>query len=288
MFSFARSVPCYGWLRQPSRLKMNWLRSALTAAAASHELPDIQAKENIRYGLTQTSNNLTRPAFSWKPNARFQPRFYLLLRIPSNSPIRKQPLLRVNYLLAGNVSAEDGEAASRYSTEHLWGKHRSKRTKSGTSLRSPREDGCLTPPRWPRSKLVSPVEQKMPLAIQKGLDGLHEDVKGLRSELAASEPLRALYAASQTPNPDSNSNAPSRHRVLENVSSLDCADCRSAKWTRLVPGAIPLDLAVRIDQEVLRCTISRAVLVILVGILCTGLSCYSMQHRATGCVSISE
>jgi len=35
MFSFARSVPCYGWLRRPSRLKMNSLRSALTATAAS-------------------------------------------------------------------------------------------------------------------------------------------------------------------------------------------------------------------------------------------------------------
>ena len=37
MFSFARSVPCYGWLRRPSRLKMNSLRSALTAAAASQK-----------------------------------------------------------------------------------------------------------------------------------------------------------------------------------------------------------------------------------------------------------
>ena len=53
MFSFARSVPCYGWLRRPSRLKMNSLRSALTAAAASHESPDIRAKENIRYELTK-------------------------------------------------------------------------------------------------------------------------------------------------------------------------------------------------------------------------------------------
>ena len=34
MFSFARSVPCYGWLRRPSRLKMNSLRSALTAATS--------------------------------------------------------------------------------------------------------------------------------------------------------------------------------------------------------------------------------------------------------------
>ena len=33
MFSFARSVPCYGWLRPPSRLQMNSLRSALTAAS---------------------------------------------------------------------------------------------------------------------------------------------------------------------------------------------------------------------------------------------------------------
>ena len=38
MFSFARSVPCYGLLRRPSRLKMNSLRSALTAAAASQEI----------------------------------------------------------------------------------------------------------------------------------------------------------------------------------------------------------------------------------------------------------
>jgi hypothetical protein len=35
MFSFARKVPCYGSLRRPSRLQMNSLRSALTAAAAS-------------------------------------------------------------------------------------------------------------------------------------------------------------------------------------------------------------------------------------------------------------
>lgn len=38
MFSFARSVPCYGWLRRPSRLKMNSLCSALTAVAASQTI----------------------------------------------------------------------------------------------------------------------------------------------------------------------------------------------------------------------------------------------------------
>ena len=38
MSSFARSVPCYGLLRRPSRLKMNLLRSALTASAASQEI----------------------------------------------------------------------------------------------------------------------------------------------------------------------------------------------------------------------------------------------------------
>jgi hypothetical protein len=129
-------------------------------------------------------------------------------------------------------------------------------------------------------KVGHPIEQEMPFAVQRGLDGLHENVKGLRPELASSEPLKAVDAASQTPNPDSKCNAPSRHRVFENVSSLECADLRSAKWTRFVPGAIPLDLAVRIEQEVLRCTISKAVLVILLGILCTGLSCYSMQLSA--------
>jgi hypothetical protein len=45
--------------RLPSRLKMNSLRSALTATAASHESPDIRAKENIRYELTQPQNGLT-------------------------------------------------------------------------------------------------------------------------------------------------------------------------------------------------------------------------------------
>jgi hypothetical protein len=53
MLSFARSVLCYGWLRRPSRLKMNSLRSALTAAATSHKSPDIRAKENIEYELIQ-------------------------------------------------------------------------------------------------------------------------------------------------------------------------------------------------------------------------------------------
>ncbi len=38
MFSFARSVPCYGWLRPSSRLKMNSLRSALTAAATNQTI----------------------------------------------------------------------------------------------------------------------------------------------------------------------------------------------------------------------------------------------------------
>jgi hypothetical protein len=42
-----------GRLRPPSRLKMNSLRSALTAAEASHKSPDIRAKENIGYELTQ-------------------------------------------------------------------------------------------------------------------------------------------------------------------------------------------------------------------------------------------
>jgi hypothetical protein len=53
MFSFARSVPCYGWLRRPSRLKMNSLRSALTAASPAKRTTAIRAKENIRYELTQ-------------------------------------------------------------------------------------------------------------------------------------------------------------------------------------------------------------------------------------------
>jgi hypothetical protein len=38
MFSFAWSAPCNGWQRRPSRLKMNSLRSALTAAAASQTI----------------------------------------------------------------------------------------------------------------------------------------------------------------------------------------------------------------------------------------------------------
>ena len=38
MFSFARSVPCYGCLRRPSRLKMNSLRSALTATTNSQTI----------------------------------------------------------------------------------------------------------------------------------------------------------------------------------------------------------------------------------------------------------
>jgi hypothetical protein len=53
MFSFAQSVPCYGLLWRPSRLKINSLRSALTAAAASQKIPGIRAKENIRYELTK-------------------------------------------------------------------------------------------------------------------------------------------------------------------------------------------------------------------------------------------
>ena len=53
MFSFARRVPCYGWLRRPSRLKMNSLRSALTAASPAKRSPAIRAKENIRYELTK-------------------------------------------------------------------------------------------------------------------------------------------------------------------------------------------------------------------------------------------
>lgn len=100
-----------------------------------------------------------------------------------------------------------------------------------------------------------PIEQKMPFAIQKGLDGLHEDVKGPRPELASNEPPKAVDAASQTPNPDSKCNAPSRHRVFENVSSLESAECGSAKWTRFVPAAIPLDHTVRVELEVLKCTI---------------------------------
>ena len=47
MFSFARSVPCYGWLRRPSRLKMNSLRSALTPPQPAKRSPAIRAKENI-------------------------------------------------------------------------------------------------------------------------------------------------------------------------------------------------------------------------------------------------
>jgi hypothetical protein len=38
---------------------MNSLRSALTAAEASHKSPDIRAKENIRYELTQPQNLFT-------------------------------------------------------------------------------------------------------------------------------------------------------------------------------------------------------------------------------------
>jgi hypothetical protein len=38
MFFFARSVTFFGWLRRPSRLKMNSLRSALTGAAASQTI----------------------------------------------------------------------------------------------------------------------------------------------------------------------------------------------------------------------------------------------------------
>jgi hypothetical protein len=45
--------PSYGWLRRPSRLQMNSLRSALTATEANHKSPDIRAKKNIRYELTQ-------------------------------------------------------------------------------------------------------------------------------------------------------------------------------------------------------------------------------------------
>jgi hypothetical protein len=44
MFSFARSAPCNGWLRRPSRLKMNSLRSALTAAAASQTITHYPSK----------------------------------------------------------------------------------------------------------------------------------------------------------------------------------------------------------------------------------------------------
>ena len=38
MLFFARSVPSYGWLRWPSRLKINSLCSALTATAASQTI----------------------------------------------------------------------------------------------------------------------------------------------------------------------------------------------------------------------------------------------------------
>src|SRR5271163_836455 len=51
-------TPCYGWLRPPSRLKMNSLRSALTTAFASQKSPSIRAKEND-YELTQPQNVLT-------------------------------------------------------------------------------------------------------------------------------------------------------------------------------------------------------------------------------------
>jgi hypothetical protein len=44
MFSFARSVPCYGWLRWPSRLKMNSLRSALTATATSQTITPLSGQ----------------------------------------------------------------------------------------------------------------------------------------------------------------------------------------------------------------------------------------------------
>jgi hypothetical protein len=60
MFFFARSVTFFGWLRRPSRLKMNSLRSALTAASPAKRLPAIRAKENIRYELAQTQNVLTQ------------------------------------------------------------------------------------------------------------------------------------------------------------------------------------------------------------------------------------
>lgn len=54
MLSFARSVPSYGWLRWPSRLKINSLRSALTAHRSQpNEYPPFRAKENIRYELTK-------------------------------------------------------------------------------------------------------------------------------------------------------------------------------------------------------------------------------------------
>jgi hypothetical protein len=51
--------PSYGWLRRPSRLQMNSLRSALTATEANHKSPDIRAKKNIRYELTRPQKLLT-------------------------------------------------------------------------------------------------------------------------------------------------------------------------------------------------------------------------------------
>lgn len=55
--------PGYGWLRPPSRLKMNSLALGLDGRLASQRLPDIRAKENIRHELIQAKYLLTSTGF---------------------------------------------------------------------------------------------------------------------------------------------------------------------------------------------------------------------------------
>jgi hypothetical protein len=54
----SHGLPYYVWLRRPSRLKMNSLRSALTAASPAKRKTH-PCEGNIRYELTQLQNALT-------------------------------------------------------------------------------------------------------------------------------------------------------------------------------------------------------------------------------------
>jgi hypothetical protein len=46
-------VPCYGWLPAAVKAQDELAALGLDGRLASHKSPDIRAKENIRYELTQ-------------------------------------------------------------------------------------------------------------------------------------------------------------------------------------------------------------------------------------------
>jgi len=55
MFSFARSVPCYGWFAEAVKAQDELAALGLDChRSPTKRLPAIRAKENIRYELTQS------------------------------------------------------------------------------------------------------------------------------------------------------------------------------------------------------------------------------------------